>query len=81
MGFSSTNQHNQPLLLAAGGDSGPRDLESAARFALDVRAGRTLTDREWAHARAILLDLAILLRWWGQNVGANESETPVPRAA
>ena len=44
--------------------------EVAARAALDLRAGRPLTDAEWAAARARLLEFAGILRDW-QRKGAS----------
>jgi hypothetical protein len=43
---------------------GPKQLEAAARVAIELRAGRTLTDVEWAAARTGLLEFAGILRGW-----------------
>lgn len=39
-------------------------METAARAAIELRAGRALTDAEWAAARARLLEFAGILRGW-----------------
>ena len=46
--------------------------ENTARAALELRAGRCLTDAEWAAARARLLEFGTILRSW-------ERTTTVPR--
>ena len=47
--------------------------ENAARAALESRAGRTLTDMEWAQARARLLEFATILRSWDQKAKSGNS--------
>jgi hypothetical protein len=47
-------------------DTPSTGLEKAARSALDIRAGRALTDGEWAQTRARLLEFAIVVRSWDQ---------------
>lgn len=42
-----------------------------ARAALELRAGRTLTDAEWALARARLLEFAGILRIWDRRTTAS----------
>jgi hypothetical protein len=44
-----------------------RELEDAARMALDSQGERTLTDAEWANARGKLLEFVTILRGWEQN--------------
>ena len=39
-------------------------METAARSAIELHAGRALTDAQWAAARARLLELAGILRDW-----------------
>jgi hypothetical protein len=46
------------------GDGSPRQLEAAARAAIELRADRTLTDAEWAAMRARILEFAGVLRVW-----------------
>ena len=48
------------------------DLETAARAAWDVRAGRTATDQEWAHFRTGLIQFVNILRAWQRNSSARE---------
>ena len=45
-------------------DTPPIVLEKAARSALDVCAGRALTDGEWAQTRERLLEFALIVRSW-----------------
>ena len=45
--------------------------EEDARAALELRAGRTLTDAEWAAARARLLEFAGILRIWDRTTTAS----------
>jgi hypothetical protein len=40
----------------------PRDLEAAARTALEDRAGKRLTDEEWEHAKQGILALFSILK-------------------
>jgi hypothetical protein len=42
----------------------------AARAALDSRAGRTLTDADWAIAKDRLLEFFNILRGWGRKARA-----------
>jgi hypothetical protein len=46
-------------------DKRPESFEGAARAALDSRAGRALTDADWAVAKDRLLDFFAILRAWG----------------
>ena len=46
------------------GDRSPKQLEAAARTAIELRADRALTDAEWAATRTRLLDFAGILRGW-----------------
>ena len=45
-------------------DRRPESLEGAVRAALDSRAGRTLTDADWAVAKDRLLEFFNILRGW-----------------
>jgi hypothetical protein len=42
----------------------PESGQGAARAALDSRAGRTLTDADWADAKDRLLEFFAILRGW-----------------
>jgi hypothetical protein len=60
---------------AAGWQSGPvAENQSAARAALESRAGRTFSDMEWDGARARMLEFAVILRAWHLRVTIGESE-------
>ena len=48
------------------------EIEAAARTAIELRAGRALTDAEWAAMRARLREFAAILRVW-------DRETDAPR--
>ena len=50
--------------------------ESAARAAIEVRAGRTLSDLEWARTRTRLLDFVSILRAWHRKGTTTASELP-----
>ncbi len=55
--------------------SGPAgEKESAARAAIEARAGRTFSNPEWERARARLLDFVSALRAWRQEAPTSESE-------
>lgn len=59
--------------------SGPAsEKESAARVALEARAGRTLGDREWAQARTRLVEFVSILRDWHRK---EISASGLPKAA
>ena len=45
-------------------DTRPESSEGAARAAFDSRAGRTLTDADWAVAKDRLLEFFNILRGW-----------------
>ena len=45
-------------------DTRPESFEGAARAAFDSRAGRTLTDADWAVAKDRLLEFFHILRGW-----------------
>jgi len=47
-------------------DGRQRQLEAGARAAFERRAGRNLTDTEWAAVRGRLLEFARILRTWDQ---------------
>ncbi len=51
-------------------DPRPASCEGAARAALDSRAGRTLTDADWAVAKDRLLEFFNILRGWDRNARA-----------
>ena len=46
-------------------------MEAAARTAIELHAGRALTDAEWAAARARLLEFAGILRDWDRKTTAS----------
>jgi hypothetical protein len=48
----------------------PASFEGGARAALDSRAGRTLTDADWAVAKDRLLEFFHILRGWDRNARA-----------
>lgn len=54
------------------GNRSPAQLEAEAREAVHLRVGRSLTDCEWAPARARLLEFVRILRAWEQT----SSRTP-----
>ena len=49
-----------------------RQNDAAARALVELRAGRSLTDAEWAAARARLLEFADILRVWERKTTALE---------
>jgi hypothetical protein len=51
-------------------DPRPESGEGAARAALDWRAGRTLTDADWAVAKDRLLEFFNILRGWDRQARA-----------
>ena len=48
-------------------DTRPESGEDAARAALDSRAGRTLSDADWADAKDRLLEFFAILRGWDRS--------------
>ena len=53
------------------GDRSPKQLEAPARAAIELRAGRTLTDDEWAAMRAKLREFAGIVRVWDRKMNAS----------
>jgi len=51
-----------------------RVLEAAARASLDLDAGRSFSDLEWAEARSRLLDFGLILRSWDRRATNPEPE-------
>ena len=51
-------------------DPSPESGEGAARAAFDSRAGRTLTDADWAVAKDRLLEFFHILRGWDRKARA-----------
>jgi len=51
-------------------DTRPESCEGAARAAFDSRAGRTLTDADWAVAKDRLLEFFHILRGWERKARA-----------
>jgi hypothetical protein len=51
-------------------DTRPESCEDGARAALDSRAGRTLTDADWAVAKDRLLEFFHMLRGWDRKARA-----------
>jgi hypothetical protein len=63
-------------VLRDSADSGENGLGNNARVAVEMRAGRVLSDSEWEHAQAVFLQFVdTLCRWQGseQNDGSNET--------
>ena len=52
-------------------DRSPKQLEAAARAAIELRADRTLTDAEWVAMRSRLLEFASILRDWDRKTTAS----------
>ncbi len=52
----------------------PTDLEGTARTTLELCTGHSITDSEWAEARAKLLEFMTLLRDWELNAKTSASE-------
>ncbi len=52
-------------------DRSPKQLEAAARAAIELRADRTLTDAEWVAMRSRLLEFAGILRDWDRKTTAS----------
>jgi len=50
----------------------PNPPDGVARDAVELRAGRTFTDSEWAAARARLVDFADILRSWEKRASLSE---------
>ena len=46
------------------------EIEAAARTAIELRAGRALTDAEWAAMCARLQEFAAILRLWDREIEA-----------
>ena len=53
-----------------GSDTRPDSCEGEARAALDSRAGRTLTDADWAAGKDRLLEFFTMLREWDRKTRA-----------
>ena len=51
-------------------DRSPNRLEAAARAAMELRAGRPLTEAEWSAARARLLEFGAIVRAWERTTTA-----------
>jgi len=51
-------------------DRSPNRLEDTARAAMELRAGRPLTEAEWSAARARLLEFGSILRSWERTTTA-----------
>jgi hypothetical protein len=49
----------------------PKQPEASARAAIEVRAGRSLADAEWAAMRTRLLEFAGILRVWDRKTTAS----------
>ena len=54
-------------------DTHLQPAEIAARRALDLLVGRTLTNAEWSRARAKLLQFMSILRAWDRQPSPTES--------
>ncbi len=55
-------------------DRNPERLEDQARTALNMLAGRTLTDVEWTQGRARLLEFVKMLYAWDRQIAPSKSE-------
>ena len=53
-------------------DRTSKQIEIAARTAIELRAGRTLTDTEWVAMRVKLLEFAGVLRAWDRETRRDE---------
>jgi len=72
--MSRTSLFSFPTAMHASNDRGdrsPKQLEAAARAAIELRTDRTLTDAEWAATRARLLEFAGILRVWDRKTTAS----------
>lgn len=74
-GLKQTGQpeHTAPIPGQARPNGPSRVVEHAARAAVEQRAGRCLSDAEWAEARSRLLDFGAILRGWDRG-----SKNPEP---
>ena len=59
----------------------PDERETAARMAVDARAGRVLTDAEWAKAKARLVEFVAILRSWDGEASGEDPAECRPKAA
>ena len=57
---------NLPSYVSGGPNGSSKAIDDAARAALDLRAGRSLSDAELARVRTKLLEFMIILRGWDQ---------------
>jgi hypothetical protein len=71
---ASASQHGSISIMATNTlissketGSGPKPMENAARAALSLRCGRTVTDAQWEHARTNLLEFTAILRQWSRH--------------
>jgi hypothetical protein len=67
------SNENLQVLRPCGGPSVLPALEAAARAALQVRLGRSLTDADWAAASHDLLQFARMMRAWALPASCPES--------
>ena len=75
-----SDSHTRSSSLGATPCRAPDELEKLAREAVDLRAGRALTDTEWEHARIRLMEFATILRSW-QDAQNTNSAVFMPKAA
>jgi hypothetical protein len=68
--------HELTLVAAWRQSASASEKESTARAALELLAGRTLSDLEWGRLRARLLEFVSILRGWGAENTAGESALP-----
>ena len=59
-----TDFPRRPMQVSATRADRHRQLEAGARTAFELRAGRALTDSEWAAVRARLVEFVGILRTW-----------------
>ena len=76
-----SDSHTSSSSFLATSSRAPDELEKLAREAVDLRAGRALTDMEWEHARARLMEFAAILRSWQQDAQNKNSAAFMPKAA
>ena len=57
--------------------AGRRRLEVAARAQIELRAGRSFSDGEWAEVRSILIEFTRILTAWHQQARTNRPQAIV----
>ena len=62
-------------------ESGENALENTARMAVEMRAGRVLSDSEWEHTQTVFFQFVDTLCRWKRSEQNNGSVTSLPDAA